>query len=1037
MSASCRLLPVLLMLLCARTAPAGDAAREILKTAGVSGGLVVHVGCGDGKLTSALAPDDHYVVHGLAKDDETVRRAREDVLALGRHGQVSIGAWDGKRLPYADRLVNLLVVDGAETVPAGELQRVIAPGGVALVRKGNGWTKTVRPWPETLDTWSHHLHAADGNPVARDRVVGPPARFQWLSGPQWQRAHDTDANVNALVSAGGRLFYLVDEAPIGLPGANGLPDKWLLTARDAFNGILLWQIPVKKWGWREYKDSHYRSRHDVIPVNVHRRVVADADHVYATLGMDAPVSRIDAATGRVLHVYAGSEGTREILLHDGELLLTVPAGERLKLLVVNAATGVTSWETPAAYAGTIQEKIRIQARRDPVLHAAADGASVCLLDGTRFVCLDRRTGAERWSVAHKTSAAPAGRKRKKNRSAAAPGLWAGTLILHDGVLLYAEPGVLKALSSQDGKTFWEVPISKSAGLWFKWKDVFVIDGLVWTWSGEGNPLAIHGYDLKSGERKKEIPLGPLFKVDHHHRCYRNKATSRYVIASRRGAEYVDLTGGGHSVHHWVRGICHLGMMPANGLLYAPPEPCKCYWYERISDFCALAPAAPSGESKDAAAPPLRKGPAFGDAAGPAAGPGDWPAFRGGAERSGATTSPLPASLRPAWRVRLAGRLTAPVAVGDAVYVASQDAYTVHALSAKDGQEFWRHAAGARIDSPPTYVRGKVIFGSRDGAVTCLRTGDGTVAWRFHAAPRRRLIGAHSRLESAWPVSGSVLAHGGALYFAAGRSSYLDGGILLYKLDPATGKEIAKTRLRTAPADLSDESWYAGYRDTGGRGALADVLMARGNRICMRNRTFDGDLKEQDGPGPDRIHALAGFLHDTHFKRYFWFYGAPMEAGLYGALAKPTIAKEHMRVGLGRLLVEDADFLYGVRMFDSMKLLNANNYFVPGKEGTLLYKVGKGREEAQWTCRIPILVNAMAVGPDRVAVAGPPDVVDPADPFGAYEHRKGGVLRLVDAKSGKTVQERVLEAAPVVHGIAAFRGRLVVTCHDGSICAFAE
>ena len=67
--------------------------------------------------------------------------------------------------------------------------------------------------------------------------------------------------------------------------------------------------------------------------------------------------------------------------------------------------------------------------------------------------------------------------------------------------------------------------------------------------------------------------------------------SRSVVNQKKEelTEFIELAGGPHSVNNWVRGICHLGMMPANGLLYAPPEPCKCYWYERVSDFCALAP----------------------------------------------------------------------------------------------------------------------------------------------------------------------------------------------------------------------------------------------------------------------------------------------------------------------------------------------------------------------------------------------------------------------------------------------------------------
>ncbi len=45
-----------------------DAARQIVHATGVRGGLVVHAGCGDGRLTAALRVDDGYLVHGLDAD---------------------------------------------------------------------------------------------------------------------------------------------------------------------------------------------------------------------------------------------------------------------------------------------------------------------------------------------------------------------------------------------------------------------------------------------------------------------------------------------------------------------------------------------------------------------------------------------------------------------------------------------------------------------------------------------------------------------------------------------------------------------------------------------------------------------------------------------------------------------------------------------------------------------------------------------------------------------------------------------------------
>ena len=256
-----------------------------------------------------------------------------------------------------------------------------------------------------------------------------PRQLQWLAGPKWQRAHDTDANVNALVSAGGRVFYMVDEAPIGLPGANGLPDKWLLVARDAFNGLLLWKVPVKKWGWREYKDTHYRTRHDIIPVNVHRRVVATDESVFATLGIGAPVSRLDAATGEIEHVYAGTEGTREILYDQDQLILTVPAADGLKIAVVNAGTGDIVWQTTEPFAGSSKETGRLAVQKQAVLNTAASGDSLCLLDGAEIVCLDRATGAVRWHA---------------RPPAMGSELSVGTLIIHQNVVIFAEQGLLTA-----------------------------------------------------------------------------------------------------------------------------------------------------------------------------------------------------------------------------------------------------------------------------------------------------------------------------------------------------------------------------------------------------------------------------------------------------------------------------------------------------------------------------------------------------------------------------------------------------------------
>ncbi len=78
---------------------------------------------------------------------------------------------------------------------------------------------------------------------------------------------------------------------------------------------------------------------------------------------------------------------------------------------------------------------------------------------------------------------------------------------------------------------------------------------------------------------------------------------------------------------------------------------------------------------------------------------------------------------------------------------------------------------------------------------------------------------------------------------------------------------------------------------------------------------------------------------------------------------------------------------------------------------------------------------MVVTENLLLVAGPPDIVDPADPLGAFEGRKGGVLAAIHRSDGKRVWEYALDAPPVFDGLAAASGRLYVALQDGELACF--
>ncbi|NQT38124.1 MAG: class I SAM-dependent methyltransferase, partial [Planctomycetes bacterium] len=395
-----------ILVLCAAASSAADsddsaAAQRILNATDVRGGLVVHLGCGDGKLTAALRAGESYLVHGLDADIENVDRARRHVHAAGLYGAVSIDRFDGRRLPYVDNLVNLLVAQDRGTVTTDEMRRVLAPGGVAYIREDGQWSMTVKPTPEGLDGWTHHLYDATGIGTGNDTRVGPPRHIQWEAGPPFGRSHENMSSVSAMVSSGGRVFSIMDEGP---KASIYLPSEWSLSARDAFSGVGLWKIPIRQWHARLFPLKSG-------PMQMPRRLVANGDRVYATLGLYAPVSQIDAASGDVLTTYEDTTRAEELLLVDGHLVVVideggdpVPFGGRLpvnrpdftapehtirtvgerSIAVIDTETGETVWK-------------KTQGSVLP-LTIAADAGQVYFMRGGALCGVEINTGGKAWET---------------------------------------------------------------------------------------------------------------------------------------------------------------------------------------------------------------------------------------------------------------------------------------------------------------------------------------------------------------------------------------------------------------------------------------------------------------------------------------------------------------------------------------------------------------------------------------------------------------------------------------------------------------
>ncbi|NQT87341.1 PQQ-binding-like beta-propeller repeat protein, partial [bacterium] len=704
------------------------------------------------------------------------------------------------------------------------------PEGVAFVGKGDAWTKTVKPAREGSDEWSHFLHDASGNAVANDRAIGSPTGLRWVGGPRWCRSHEFPSSVNAVIMAEGRVFTIFDEAPTGV--YKKLPQKCMLVARDANSGVLLWKEPLRDWQPEHGTGKGNRWQiHHTIP----RRLVAGGGRVYVTLQfLDSPVSALDAATGKTLSVLEGTKGADELLLSDGVLIakltkkLSIGAMSRVQkpllddtLTAIDVKSGKPLWR---------KEGIRVV----PYALSAAAGR-VIYHDMDDLVCVDARSGKDLWRTPNPIASTVGG---------------GSTLAIRDGVVLYHGHGsakpvaagkrtkqalLLTALSLEDGKPLWQHKGGRGqAGACTQPADVFVTNGVVWCGS------SLSGRDLKTGEVKKTLEIGKTVSPGHHFRCFRSKATERFLIWPKRGAEFLDVEGDSHMRNDWLRAPCFTGLTPANGLLYVPPSQCFCYPGVLVSGFLAMSsdPAEPLKPATDAS---LEKGPAYtsiGNRKSAIANPADWPMYRRDPRRSGSTKSAAPAQLDEQWAVKLACKGSPPVVVGDGLWVAEKDAHRIRRLDAATGKDVWTFTAGGRVDSAPTVHEGAVLFGCRDGSVYCLRATDGALAWRFRAAPNERRIVSFEQVESVWPIHGSVLVQGGVAYFAAGRSSFLDGGILVYGLDAKSGKALYHHVLDGPWPDVKTETGKPFAME----GALPDLLVSDGKDLYMRRIKFDAKLK---------------------------------------------------------------------------------------------------------------------------------------------------------------------------------------------------
>lgn len=985
------------------------------------------------RLSVELPKGRHGQVQCLAADSGELLALRSEIGKRGLSGRISVRLLTGNHLPYANNMVNCLVVGpGVSGIAGTEIERVLVPEGIAIAAKstseglsartltrtdlgGTHWVWLSKPRSSALDSWTHFAYDATGTMVSRDKEVGVPRHLQWVAGPRFTRSHEHMSSVTAVVGEGGRIFSIIDEGPTA---SIYLPPRVFLAARDAFNGLLLWKQPIPNWHTHLFRLKSG-------PQQLARRLVAVGGKVYVTLGVGAEVSVLDGATGEVETVLKGTEGTSEILWVDDRLVLLSGSG-------LNEPAAIRVYDLLA-------DRMLWRGKPTPWVHSTltSDGKRIYACAAGKVHCLVIRNGDETWvqdAYSPKTRIAT-------NQG---PGL-----LVHNGVLVVAAKDQITALKADTGARLWQQKTLTSDYL--SPTRVFLVSGLVWTaahpaWPRNGavkkgtEKGIFKGFDYRTGELKKQIDVDPEEVGIIHHRCYIPKAVDKYILTSWPGIEFVDTAERTIKAHNWIRGACLYGIMPANGMIYAPPNPCVCYnqgrqyGYLAVSDMKAGVIPAPEPENR------LQKGPAYAPrlkGTAPMTKDTDWHTFRGDNTRGGYASVTLKDTPALKWNVHLGADLTAPVVVGDRLYVADKDAHTVHAVNATTGEAAWRFVADAMVDSPPTCYGGSVYFGCRDGYVYCLDAADGTLRWRFLAAQEDRQIIAYDQIESQWPVHGSVTIQDGRLYFVAGRNPFMDNGMDLYCLDPFTGGQLAVKRIY-ALNENNQQPRLPGVHVTGLNIDTTgpDILSSDGKHLFLRHKTLSLDNEMNMIPEPDgapHLYASMGFLDDNFFHRTYWVYDKGTVnfryAWTFGGKGKRGGKKgdNPVRQSFGsHLAVMDAETVYH---FGKKGFTMAHPRPSPAPAYFLAATAKKPSSTTHWSISTDVWVRSMMVTGTRIFVAGPSGNwhTDPGDFEG-----KNAVLRSVDRVTGKQVGEVRLEAVPVFNGMAAAGNRTYLSLASGTL-----
>ena len=800
-------------------------------------GLIIQLGA-NVETTQRIGQSTDVLLHVLDPLRSRVQEQRERLEDERPHASVIVEHWNQPTLPHAENLANFVIVEAGNNVEQSEIDRVLAPGGVAFIREGGKYARAKKTRPSDIDEWTHQWHGTDGGLTTEDQRVGVPQGVQWLSGPLFAMA-GRKSSTQSLVSSGGLNFCITQNVleNVGLPAEEM---QQYLVAMDSYNGLLRWQ--------RRWTGPVVTGNGETNP-----RMVATNGKLFVTdhEGLKA----LDPETGKTIAGLRLNPQVDKILV-DGERIL-IQSESEIRTFDTELNQQVWSLE---------EKKLTGLLIRDRRCFVLSSGRSQDGRFQHEIICLNLYSGKVIW----RTNSQPYVEAPRVRINFVA-----------DGFVALQAHGSLHMFSSEDGRHLWSKDTEARPGKTYvdeRYVGHFYRRGLVWMLA-QNSPRESNGQNMwlglapLTGEVSRTLKTTgswPRTETPAKMGCQVLLASDRYIMIPRQ-ATFIDFETGEKLPFKFTRGGCGLGFVPANGLVYSHPHACGCF-SEALRGFMGMH-SRPIEEIRDTQrATDENRLTTYGrqDVAAVQDSEVDaWPMYRATPARNAhvrtkigreiehqwittiARAADADSTARRSWKLRTGNVITPPTIANGKLFVAEVDGGRVSAIDIASGQTEWNFDAGFRIDSPPTQYNGLCLFGAHDGYVYCLDSSTGRLVWKFRAAPVERRIVAFGSIESAWPVAGSVLIQDGLAFVAAGRAPDADGGIVVHALRPNSGQRV----------------WSAQVDEVSFRG-LADYLVGGEGALYLGNQQFEtlsGAVSKAPSDSPHLQGGKAGLLESSWTK----------------------------------------------------------------------------------------------------------------------------------------------------------------------------